>query len=102
MTVGSTIRKRFPDRVPILLGTEGEKQEKFLAPDTMSVREFNGLIRYRLTLPAEEALFLFIITKDGNSIVSSHATLLAQYEEHKKEDDCLHMRYCGENTFGGI
>ena len=68
----------------------------------MSVREFNGLIRHRMTLPQEKALFLFIITADGTCLASPHETLVVQYKEHKKEDDCLHMRYCGENTFGGI
>jgi hypothetical protein len=101
MTIGAAIRKRFPDRIPILLC--GDKaNEKFLAPAAMTVREFNALIRQRMALPAEQALFLFVMTKEGSCIASAHGNLAVQYASHKKEDDCLHMRYAGENTFGTI
>ena len=101
MSVGAVIRKRFPDRVPIVLNKhKGGKDGKFLAPESMSVREFNCLIRQRLSLPAEKALFIFVATKSGSCIPSPHETLLLQYVAHSKEDGCLHMTYSGENTFG--
>jgi len=103
MFTGEVIRKRFPNRVPIVIRKhKGDKDCKFLAPDSMSVREFNCLIRNRLSMPSHKALFIFVKTANGSCIPSPHETLIVQYLSHRQEDGCLHMTYSGENTFGYI
>jgi GABA(A) receptor-associated protein len=54
------------------------------------------VIRKRLKLPAEQAIFLFV-----NGVIPPTAALMNTiYEEHKDEDGFLYISYSGENTFG--
>lgn len=101
MSTGHSIRKRFPDRVPVVLRKHKQKtKEKFLAPENMSMREFNSVIRCRMHLPSEQALFIFIRSNTGSMLPAPHETLILYYEAYKQADGCLHMEYTGENTFG--
>lgn len=54
------------------------------------------VIRKRIKLPSEKAIFIFI-----NDILPPTAALMSTiYEEHKDEDGFLYVLYSGENTFG--
>jgi GABA(A) receptor-associated protein len=101
-TAGAAIRSRFPTRVPIVLAADedGNQSEKFLAPEDMSIREFSSVIRTRMLLPAEKALFIFIDTANEHVLPPSHSLLRELYTQHKADDECLHMTFTGENTFG--
>lgn len=56
------------------------------------------VIRKRIKLPPESAMFLFI--KDN---LPQKASLMSTvYEEEKDEDGFLYITYSGENTFGAL
>jgi len=67
-----------------------------LVPADLTCGQFLYVIRKRLKLPAEKAVFLFV---DGK-IPPTTALLSAMYEEHKDKDGFLYMSYSDENVFG--
>lgn len=71
-------------------------KRKYLVPGDLSVGQFVYVIRKRIKLPSEKAIFIFI-----NDILPPTAALMSTiYEEHKDEDGFLYVLYSGENTFG--
>jgi GABA(A) receptor-associated protein len=54
------------------------------------------VIRKRLKLPAEKAIFLFV----NGSIPPTAAMLNTVYEQHKDKDGFLYISYSDENVFG--
>lgn len=97
------MRDKYPDRVPIIVERDPKSdtpdidKNKFLSPCTFTMGQFIFVIRKRMKLPPEKALYVFI----ENSIPPTAATLSSIYEEKQdKEDGFLYMRYSSENTFG--
>ena len=65
-------------------------------PVDLTVGQFVYVIRRRIKLPSEKAIFIFV-----NDILPPTAALISTiYEEHKDEDGFLYVLYSGENTFG--
>ena len=97
------IMQKYPDRIPIIVErcsndntTELINKNKYLAPSSLTVGQFVYVIRKRLVLPPEKAIFLFI-----GGILPPTASLLGSiYDEHKDRDHFLYITYSGENTFG--
>jgi GABA(A) receptor-associated protein len=97
------IMRKYPDRIPVVVTKskysnvpEIDKQ-KYLAPLDLTLGQFQFVIRRRLKLAPEKALFLFI----NGEIYCPSVLLISIYEQqHDKEDGFLHMMYSGENTFG--
>ena len=58
--------------------------------------QFHYVIRKRIKLAPEKALFLFC----ANSIPPNAALMSTVYEEQKDEDGFLYVQYSGESTFG--
>lgn len=72
-------------------------KKKYLVPSDLTVGQFIYVIRKRIKLTPEQALFLFV--DDG--ILPPVAQLMSSiYDEYKDEDGFLYMTYSGENTFG--
>lgn len=97
------ITQRFSDRLPVICerAENSDIQEidkrKYLVPGDLSVGQFVYVIRKRIKLPSEKAIFIFV-----NDILPPTAALMSTiYEEHKDEDGFLYVLYSGENTFGG-
>lgn len=59
--------------------------------------QFVYVIRKRIKLSAEKALFVFV-----NGVLPPTAALLSTiYDEHADPDGFLYVTFSGENTFGG-
>ena len=70
---------------------------KYLVPIDLTVGQFMYVIRSRLKLNAEKALYLFI----NGTIPASSSVILDLYELYKDETDgFLYIVLNGENTFG--
>lgn len=65
-------------------------------PPDITVAQLTYLLRRRMSLSPEEALFIF----SGSSVLSSNTLLSVIYERHKDPDGFLYVKYSGENTFG--
>ena len=83
------------ERVPNSQIQEIDKR-KFLVPNDISVAQFMWIIRKRIQLPSEKAIFLFV----NKTIPQSSSTMGQVYSNFKDEDGFLYISYSGENTFG--
>ena len=71
---------------------------KYLVPQDLTVGQFVYVVRKRIKLSPEKAIFIFI-----NNVLPPPAALMSQiYDEQKDEDGFLYVQYSGENTFGGM
>ncbi|CAA6663304.1 unnamed protein product [Spirodela intermedia] len=109
------IREKYPDRIPVIV-EKAERSDipnidkkKYLVPADLTVGQFVYVIRKRIKLSAEKAIFIFVDNvlppqpvDDGFWVFSSPAGAImsAIYEEKKHEDGFLYVTYSGENTFG--
>lgn len=93
---------KYPDRVPVIV----EKQEntdivdidknKYLVPCDLTVGQFVYVIRKRMKMPPEKAIFIFV----HNQIPMQSSLMSTIYDESKDNDGFLYVKYAGENTFG--
>jgi GABA(A) receptor-associated protein len=98
------IIKQFPDRIPIIceISTVSNNnypkldKNKYLVPSNFTLGQFIFIIRKRLELPPEKAIFLFI----NDQIYNSTKILSNIYEFNKDQDGFLYITYTFENTFG--
>ena len=96
------VRDRHPDRLPVICEkVEGSAiqdldKNKFLVPSDLTVGQFVLVVRKRVLLEPEKAIFLFI----GDSVPPNGAHMSDLYAKHKDEDGFLYVKYSGENTFG--
>uniref|UniRef100_A0A2P2IAI9 Autophagy-related protein Atg8 family n=1 Tax=Hirondellea gigas TaxID=1518452 RepID=A0A2P2IAI9_9CRUS len=97
------IRTKYPDRIPVICeraehsDIDSIDKKKYLVPSDLTVGQFVYVIRKRMKLSSEKAIFVFV----KESILPSTGSLMAKlYEEHKAEDGFLYVTYSGENTFG--
>ena len=96
------IRVKYPDKVPVFV-TRGKsdrilkdiKQNKFLVPENITIGQFMFILRKKIDLGAEMAIFLFI----NNGILPAQTTTMENlYNNYKNKDGLLEIYYCGENT----
>jgi GABA(A) receptor-associated protein len=99
----NVILRRYPDRVPIYVYPDKciehlrLDKEKFLVHNDITIADFIYIIRKRIKLEPEKALFLTF----NNNVVSSNTLLYDVYEKYKDKDDkMLYCIYTLENTFG--
>lgn len=71
-------------------------KRKYLVPSDITVAQFMWIIRKRIQLPSEKAIFLFV----DKTVPQSSLTMGQLYEKEKDEDGFLYVAYSGENTFG--
>ena len=96
------IRAKYPDRVPVICERADRSdvpdidKKKYLVPADLTVGQFIYVIRKRIKLPPEKAIFIFV----DNVIPPTASLMSAVYEVQKDEDGFLYVTYSGENTFG--
>ncbi|XP_022711606.1 gamma-aminobutyric acid receptor-associated protein-like 2 isoform X3 [Varroa jacobsoni] len=71
-------------------------KQKFLVPDDISVAQFMWIVRRRIALSPERALFLFV----GRVMPQTSMSMGELYSQYKDPDGFLYLTYSGENTFG--
>lgn len=96
------IIKKYPERIPVICEKAQQSdisdidKKKYLVPSDLTVGQFVYVIRKRIKLEPEKAIFIFV-----NNTLPSTAALMSQiYKDHKDEDGFLYVTYSGENTFG--
>jgi len=99
----SRILTKYPDRIPIICEKNPKSKEtpdidktKYLVPFDLTIGQFIYVIRKRLSLSGDKALFFFI----NGLIPPSSALLTDVYHNHKDTDGYLYIQYSLENTFG--
>ena len=98
------ISLKYPDRIPIVCERSPTsdcpivEKKKYLVPYDFTIGQFLSILRKRMKLPPEKAIFLFINT----TIYHSSYLLSTIYEMNKDEDGFLYITYASENTFGSM
>ena len=96
------IKNKYPDKIPVICEKDWNSsipetdKQKYLVPSDMTISNFLFVIRKRLKLNNQEALFLTI----DDIIPSSRTTFYELYEKYKYSDGFLYIVYSKENTFG--
>ena len=99
----SRVLTKYPDRKPIICEKSYRQQDlpdidkrKYLVPNDLTVAQFMYVIRNRMKLGPEEAIFLFI----NGQMITGSAIIGNIYEYQKDPDGFLYIQYAKENTFG--
>ena len=99
-----SILAKYPDRIPIICQKSSTCKNvppidkcKFLVPHDLTMGQFVYVIRKRIHLNSDKALFVFT----GNVIPPTADLVKYIYDNHASEDGFLYVTYSGENTFGG-
>mmetsp|Transcript_15279 Transcript_15279/g.44766 ORF Transcript_15279/g.44766 Transcript_15279/m.44766 type:complete len:81 (-) Transcript_15279:173-415(-) len=64
----------------------------------LTVGQFVYVIRKRISIPPEKAIFIFV----NNTLPPTAALMSTVYENHRDPDGFMYMMYGGENTFGEL
>lgn len=71
-------------------------KKKYLVPTDLTVGQFYFLIRKRIQLRPEEAIFFFI----HNMVPPTSSTMGSLYNQYRDEDFFLYVHYSDENVYG--
>lgn len=71
-------------------------KNKYLVPNDFTLGQFIFVIRKRMKLPPEKAIFIFV---NGN-IPHSSERMIEIYSRHKDGDGFLYLSYTLESVFG--
>lgn len=96
------IRIKYSDKIPVIVEKSKNSEimdidkRKYLVPSELTVGQFVYVIRKRIKIAPEVAIFLFI-----NNTLPPTSSLISQvYKENKDQDGFLYVVYSGESTFG--
>lgn len=101
-TEAARIRLKYPDRIPVI-AEKAEKSEipdidkkKYLVPADLTMGQFVYVIRKRIKLSPDAAIFIFV----KNTLPPTAALMAQIYKDNADEDGFLYVTYSGESTFG--
>jgi len=99
---GDKVRLRYPERVPVIVEKSPKARvadvdkKKYLVPTELTVAQFLFIIRKRIDLRPEEALFFFV----NGTIPASSLSMGEVYQQCHDEDSFLYMMYSDESVYG--
>jgi GABA(A) receptor-associated protein len=98
------IRSKYPDRIPVIAEKSDKSdiadidKKKYLVPADLTMGQFLYVIRKRIKLSPDAAIFIFV-----NNAMPPAAAYMAQiYKESADPDGFLYVTYSGESTFGDL
>ena len=93
---------RHPERLPVIVEIADISKlpdldkHKYLVPGETTMAQLLSILRTRMSITAETAIFMFI----NNQLPPATETVESLYKKHKSEDNFLYVFLQGENTFG--
>jgi len=104
------ILKKYPDRIPVICEQEFDTasqdiKKKYLVPRSMKISQFCFIIRRRMSLPAEKALFMSIVFENSDGTMGTVLAPTAHMMEHlhsqyRDRDKFMYIKCSTENVFG--
>ncbi|CAH1999969.1 unnamed protein product [Acanthoscelides obtectus] len=98
------IRNRFPTKIPVIVQKFYKEnhlpnldKSKFLVPQEITMSQFQTIIRNRIRLSKNQALYLLV---NNRSMMSQSLTLAEVYAEHADSDGFLYVTYASQEVFG--
>ena len=96
------LREKYPNKIPIIINKDPKSniqdidKSKYLVSEDLTVGSFICIIRKRIALASDKAMFVFI----NNNLPAVSLLLSEVYIKYKDDDGFLYMTYSGENAFG--
>lgn len=96
------VREKYPSRVPIIIeknpgsSLPNIDKSKYLVPQDQTIGQIITVIRKRIEIKHNEAIFVFI----NNVLPCMSESIINVYNKNKDNDGFLYITYSGENTFG--
>mmetsp|Transcript_37721 Transcript_37721/g.43347 ORF Transcript_37721/g.43347 Transcript_37721/m.43347 type:complete len:118 (-) Transcript_37721:54-407(-) len=97
------LREKYSDRIPIICEKsptsklENLDKDKYLVPNELCAFQFAYIIRKRIQLQDNEALYLFV---NGKNLLKADSLMADIYENKRDADGFLYITYTEENTVG--
>jgi len=108
--VSSDLRLKYPDKVPVVIKRAKNSKNiknlgeiKYLIQDYITVGQFIYILRKRIKLNEDEALYLYAVDSNSKNeyALNGNSDMITIYNEYKNKDDSiLYLKYAGENVFG--
>ena len=99
----TNILAKYPDRVCIYIEKQASckslpiiNKNKFLVPNGITAAQFIYVIRKKITVLPQQAIFLYI----NNTIISGNTRMIELSNKYINNDGFLYITYSGENCFG--
>lgn len=99
------IKNKYPERIPCIVELSSSIKDivldknKYLVPNDLTCGQLLYIIRKRIKMGPEKALFMYVSEKN----LPASSSLLSQvYNEYSDQDGFLYLRVEYENTFGSI
>jgi GABA(A) receptor-associated protein len=96
------IKLKHPNKIPIICEKHHNStlptnnKQKYLVDSDLTLGHFLYVIRKRIKLDPNQAIYLFV----KGAIPSSNETIQSIYNKYFDEDGFLYISYTNENTFG--
>jgi GABA(A) receptor-associated protein len=101
------LKELYPNRVPVIAEmssssssyskfVEQNHKVKYLVPNEITMGQFVKILRDKMKIESNTALFFFI----NNKLPPMTSLVYNLYEQHKDEDGFLYIEFCEESTFG--
>jgi GABA(A) receptor-associated protein len=90
---------KYKDRIPIIVDVQEPlhiDKVKYLVPKTLSLGQFSFVLRKRMKLSSENAIFMFV---DGE-IPTFSSDMNSIYNKHRSDDGFLYINVATENAYG--
>jgi len=97
----SKLLTKYPDKIPVIFipssNTPEIDKRKFIIPRDLLVSQLIYIIRQKIKIEPEKAIFLFF---GKNYVASSNMMMSEVYDKYKDKNGILYVSYSIENTFG--
>lgn len=97
------IIENYPDRVPVIITLSKDfsknyvlDKSKYIVPNDLALGQLVYMLRKKLKLEAEKAVFVYI----NNKLIENTETMKAIYDKHKHTNGFLYIELALESTFG--
>ena len=94
------IMEKYPNRLPIICDVSKKlpplDKHKYLIPYDLKSESFMYIIRRRIELNQEQAMYFFV----GDKLLHTNKFMSEIYDNYKDEDGFLYVYACAETTFG--
>eukprot|EP01147_Barroeca_monosierra_P001917 gene1917-5006_t len=105
------IKLKYSDRIPVIAERYKKsnlpdiEKKKYLLPDDLTVNQFQYVIRQRVKLNSDQALFTYVVHektpgRPKTILPAVTRTMGDIYKEHKDEDGFLYMIYANDEVYG--
>ncbi len=95
------LKIKYPGRIPVIIKKGNENapeidRTKYLVPGDITFGTFSSLIRQRLKLKPDEAIFIMA----NNTIITGSSMMNDVYKKHQNIEGYLLLEYSLESVFG--